>query len=210
MTRRVGGFSTSPLVAIVSATGENLRQAIGSLGWLDTPVPTSMVMLWLIGLGALLGGALGSDRRDGVLVAMATVIIGVGASWALAVAQSDRFGANWQGRYYLPLLVGVPIVLGQTTRPWAGTRRLGLSVVGIAIIVLNVSLGALMRRFGVGTGGVLVPWRWDTFGAPVPLVALLLVHALASVVLFVWVWNVPQASEPNQTGLTSGLAAGDL
>ena len=210
MSRRATGFSTAPLAAIVAETGTHLTQAIGSLGWLDTPVPTTMVMLWLLGLGALFGAATNAGRSDVLLVAAATLVVAVGTSWALAVAQSDRLGVTWQGRYYLPLLLGIPIALGHSASPSAETRRLGLGLTAVALVVLNVSLGALMRRFGVGTGGVLVPWRWDTYEAPVPLTALLFTHAIASFALFIWIWRLwPGVTPASVSGGVSERSVAD-
>ena len=47
---------------------------------------------------------------------------GIFTSWVLTMLQNDETGTYWQGRYYLPLLVGIPIVLASVDvpGPWIG------------------------------------------------------------------------------------------
>ena len=54
------------------------------------------------------------------------------------------------------------------------------------LVVANVGLAAMMRRFAGGIAGTLLPWEWDTYGAPVPPAVMLALHALASVAIVRW------------------------
>src|SRR5690606_10364988 len=84
-------------------------------------------------------------------------------------------GRYWQGRYSLPLLVGVPLALTLTrpaSNPVAGqlheTRTIpattsravvGAVVVG-ALFLVNVAAWAAVRRWAVGIHGTHRPWKW--------------------------------------------------
>ena len=195
---RPGGWNTGLAIDIVMQTDENLVEAIGVLGWLDTVVPVGVVYLWLIAIGMLVGAALLADVRDeliwaGVLAAAIAV-----TSWVLELVQGNVSGLYWQGRYSLPLLAGVPLLLARSLP----VRRDRLDVVGrtvgvMALVIINIAAWATARRFGVGTSGSLLPWRWDTPIQPVPPVLLLLAHAGASVWIAVLLWQGTRTGAPN-------------
>ena len=107
--------------------------------------------------------------------------------------QNNDFGVYWQGRYYLPLLVGIPVLGARLRLDPAAARRLGLAVLVAGLVVANLGLAAMMRRFAGGIAGTLVPWEWDTYGAPVPPVVMLALHLAASG--FIVRWAARLASE---------------
>lgn len=190
MDRRPTGFDREVFRLLVGRTGLHLDEAIGVLGWLDAPIPDTMRFLWLVLLGMLAAAsvAVGAWRR--VAAATIALLLAIAASWVLEMAQGDPTGTYWQGRYYLPMLVGVPMVLGQlaasTGRESAALDRLALVVGPGALVIVNVALAAAMRRWGVGLAGSFLPWDWDTYDTFLPPVALLVVHAAASVGLWWW------------------------
>ncbi len=90
-------------------TGVRLRQMVGNFGWLDTPVPTWVVAVWVAGLAGLTAAALflsAPCRR--ALPVLALLILAM--PLALESPQINRVGTYWQGRYWLPLAVGFPLV----------------------------------------------------------------------------------------------------
>jgi hypothetical protein len=193
MDRRPSGYDGSVLLIVIGRTGLHLREAIGVLGWLDTPLPETMVMFWILGLGVLLGAALLNDARALLWGAGATLAVGVAASWVLEMGQGDPSGTYWQGRYYLPLLAGIPILLSSQpatkgvrlrASQVAVSARLGRATLFIALVVLNVALAAAMRRWGVGIAGSLSPFAWNTYDAPIPPFLILTMHIVASVALW--------------------------
>lgn len=196
---RPGGWDTDLAVDLVMQTDDNIVEAIGVLGWLDTVVPAGAVYLWLIALGMLLAAALmaGSIRP----VVWAAVLTGatITTSWVLELVQGNTSGTYWQGRYSIPLIVGIPLLLSIAGRDRAGQTGIPVvhRVVGVSgLIVVNIAAWAAARRFGVGITGSLLPWRWDTAIQPIPPVLLLTVHAAASL----WLASTllrPSAAAPN-------------
>lgn len=178
LSRRPGGWDPDLARAVVGQTGVHLVEAIGVLGWLDTPLPWLVVAGWIVVVGLLGAGALAEESRR-PLVACAVVALALVTSWVFELLHGNSSGRYWQGRYSLPLLVGVPILLATASRNRVVTRVAGIA----ALVLLNAGLWAAARRWGVGLQGSLRPWEWDTPHTPLPTVALLVIHAVGSVVL---------------------------
>lgn len=176
---RPGGWDTDFAIDVVMQTDDNLIEAIGVLGWLDTVVPAGVVHLWLIALGMLIATALSAGAQRQVVGASVLAASAVVSSWVLELVQGNTSGTYWQGRYSIPLIVGVPLLLttGDRIRLASVVHR-AVGVIGL--IVVNIAAWAAARRFGVGTSGSLLPWRWDTSIQPIPPVVVLVVLAAAS------------------------------
>jgi len=180
---------------IIGQTGTHLREAIGVVGWLDTPIPTSMFLLWAGLLGLLAGVALVSGARRRVGAASLALVAAVVASWLLDFLQAPDAGLFWQGRYGLPLLVGVVIQLG-LARSSSGRGRsdsMG-ALLGGTWIVWNLGFLQALRRWGVGESGSMLPWDWATGSTPLPLELIIVSHALASALLMVKLWRDSNSS----------------
>ncbi|MEM1332841.1 MAG: DUF2142 domain-containing protein [Actinomycetota bacterium] len=164
---------------IVAETAGDLFESFGVLGWLDAPMPTSFAYLFVGVVGALVG-VVALARPSGLVPPTVVLLTGILLSWWLTASQVDGSPEYWQGRYYLPLLVGVPILLGSVREidSLTDTRRFTQGIGVVVAIVSVVALGGAMRRFAVGIDGTMAPWRWHTFGAAVsPLFPMLLVAA---------------------------------
>jgi hypothetical protein len=100
-------------LVVLQQWGTYLQQMVTAVSWLDTPIPSFVYPLWLLGLGALLIPALvvGSGRdRYRILVITAM-------TW-LVPTLTDPVNANLhgfptQGRYLLPLFVGAPLLAAE-------------------------------------------------------------------------------------------------
>jgi len=180
---RPGGIDLELTSRIINDTGRNLYEAIGMLGWLDTPVPLSMVLFYAMMIGLLAGIAVAADAIRDLVVASAVGVVALVASWVLELYSGNTTGTYWQGRYFLPLLVGIPMLLDLTDQRIRRTHGVAIAVAVASGIVVNAAFVASARRWGVGTSGSAWPWRWDTYGAAVAPMALAVVHALAWVVL---------------------------
>lgn len=190
MSTRTNGIDRLVLRLVIGETGNNLRQAIGVRGWLDAPVPVSAMFVCVLTLGALAGAAVIGGERQIVFGMIGIVAVAVLVSWTLTMLQSNDSGRYWQGRYYLPLLTGIPVLAARLRLDAAAARRLGLVVLTAALVVTNVGLASMMRRFSTGVAGTLLPWEWDTYETPLPPVVLLVAHLGASLALFRWASNL--------------------
>lgn len=168
---------------VVANTGDHLRQLVGNLGWLSTPVPALAVFLFWALIGGLALVAVLEHRRS-TLVYLAGLGGAIVIAWLLELGQGADYGNYWQGRYTMPLAVGLPLVLAW--RPggvdWLDDR-LTATVAWGGWVVSNIAFVAAQQRWGVGVNGTWNPFDWNTWGAPVLPWMLLLVHAGATAVL---------------------------
>lgn len=189
---REAGFQRQLFQSIVGETIPNLREAIGAVGTLDAKTPIWAIAVYLVALIVLFVSA-NSQQRTAVLVRSSVVGVGViltavVAAWVLEMAQGNTSGTYWQGRYYLPLLMGVPMLFGMSlVDPTVGGPHLRLSLrnmVGATSVLISiVTFVVALRRWGVGTNGSWDPISWDTYSAPVSPVLLIFVHSAAIVIL---------------------------
>lgn len=136
-----------------------LRQMVGILGWLDTDLPAFTYNAWtgMIGLILLLALAYGGKR--GILAICGLIAAGIIISMAAEFSSYAEHGFGWQGRYVLPLFVGVPILAGQVLHDRAGIdtrtrRRLVVLVVALAGVAQFVGFRAAMNRYTHGRKNV--------------------------------------------------------
>lgn len=197
---RPGGWDADLNGRVIGATGDNLIQTIGLLGWMDTMPPIAVMIAWPAMVGLLATASLVAGWRT-PLFAAATLGLAVITSWVFELQNGTTFGRYWQGRYWMPLLVGVPIVLA--ARHGLGGGRAGVRgdaldrlarTVGVAALVaVNVMAWAAARRWGVGIDGSYLPWHWDTSLQPVPPVIVLCAHAAATAALAIVLFRTPGA-----------------
>jgi hypothetical protein len=155
-----------------------VEQMVAVFGWLDTRPPSIVLVAWLGALAALSIAALvvGSTRQRLVIVGLLLVI--VVEPTVAEVSRAERYGFVWQGRYSLPLAVGLPI-LAAVTVGWSGRLNGRARTVVAAVVVAGWAGGqalahaASMRRYRTGPGTSIVAWltegRWE---APVASGAL--------------------------------------
>ena len=108
-----------------SQTGGRLQQTIGDFGWLDTPVATWVVVVWgtcIVGLTAAALFLSASCRR--ALPVLALLVLAM--PLALESPQINSVGTFWQGRYWLPVAVGFPLVAATFT--WHGDGPAGPAI----------------------------------------------------------------------------------
>jgi hypothetical protein len=147
-----------------------------------------------------------------VLIA-AVVVVPVG----FEVARARELGVSWQGRYTLPLAVGIPI-LGAVTLarraalPPAIRLSASRAIVGALTIAHVVAYWQFLRRYSVGTNGPVLFFTHPHWQPPLPL-ALLLVGYLAALGAFAWTVGVfSRAGEPSRpaarsVGTTNSLSS---
>jgi len=192
-------------------TSASYREMIGKFGWVDTPVPALTIVLWTAMLGLLVGLGLALGRRR-MAVAIGTLLgLIVVVPALLEFIEAERFGFGWQGRYTLPLAVGLPILCGYTLaqEPARVLQRGRLTtVLGVAFVVAHLlAFWQNMRRYTVGSDGRLLFWTDADWSPPLPSLFLLVAYAVLLVALAVWLWGhaatgtpeTPETSKASET-----------
>lgn len=180
-----GGVLTK-LAALLGQTQYYVRNMIGWFGWLDAPTPTWTYWTWVALVGLLVGAvALVGSRpalRSTALAVVGTLFLPVVAQWP----SLDEIGMPWQGRYTLPVGVGVVLlaVVGVAEAGRAGRvdlRRL------VPLLAVPAAVGHLvafywaLRRYATGGHGP-IEIVGDAVWNPPGGVLLWLVAATASLV----------------------------
>ncbi|MEZ5342987.1 MAG: DUF2142 domain-containing protein [Acidimicrobiales bacterium] len=187
------------------------REVIGVMGWLDTRLPAIVHLVWWAGLVGLAFVALAVARGRSVAALILTVVLVIGiTSWISSI----RF-PYFQGRYYLPLAVGAPLIAARGIGE-AGFDRLRGRIIatgfGCLYLLHQVAFAQQMRRYAVGVTG---PWdfavtdhRWEP--TPAPIWFFLVAYAVASAAMMLVIASMtlepttrpePAAStRPNQEG----------
>jgi hypothetical protein len=138
------------------------QQMVGVFGWLDTNSPEVTYVLWAAGVGTLvllgLAGSAGLPRAALVGAIVLTVVVPIAAE----VPGANTYGFAWQGRYTLPLAVGVPILgalaaaLGGSLARWADIR-LTASLAILLGLAQFFAFWWMLLRYQVGAGHSLNP-----------------------------------------------------
>lgn len=172
-------------------TPEYFSEMVGNLGWLDTPVPHPVLLSWYAAVGVLLVLALvvGSPRlRLSLLATLAAVIV---LPIAISAPEVPKLGYIWQGRYTLPLAVGLPLLAAFALDQRRDLLRMfrpaiiaGAAILGLAEIT---TVWTALHRWADGANGPLDIFaaRWQALGST----AFVMVFAVVVIVGF-WSWQV--------------------
>ncbi len=185
---RIGVDGKNPVVVILGETSGYLAEMIGVFGWLDTSAPAFTSFAWLAAVFGLLAvGCVIGTRRDalGILLTLgATIALPVIIQYPSAAAQ----GLPWQGRYALPIAVGIPLLsVVAIDRGRALVRSLTPRVaVASATLTGAATVAAFawtLRRYTTGaTGGLrITSGSWQPPGGSVLLIATMIGFAVATV-----------------------------
>ena len=143
-------------------------QSVAAFPTRSEPAPTVVYATGLVAFLALGIAALLWARGRLVAVAAVVAALSLIIPFAVTVATYASFGAAWQGRYTLPLSVGIPLLLVLALDRRLQARAAALTVVaavlllGIAHTVSVAEVTAAQRVASplVGTGHWLMPPVW--------------------------------------------------
>lgn len=155
---RPDGLRLDSLRIAVSATSSHLRQLVGLMGWLDAPTPDLAIFMWWALIGMLLAIAMITRPRSAA-AALLTLVSAIVVAWALEIGASLMVEGMWQGRYSLPITVGVPLLLAVA---WIVDPPPQRVIVALAVgmwLVINFAFMNTQRRWAVGVKGSLLPWE---------------------------------------------------
>jgi hypothetical protein len=205
--------TTLQTVRAVAAHGYQwLRESVGVLGWLDTPMPMGLYQAWyLLMLAVVLVGVMRANwRQRGVLVSVCALAFVVPV---LVVSREARqIGVVWQGRDGMPLTVGA-LILGaalcaRAARSGAFERWLATFIVATASILDVIAFYVNLRRYAIGVDGpawfFLHNQGWSPPTGQLPtLVAYCALSVLVGALVIRWIWR---ASDPVDEAVTKPRA----
>ncbi len=179
----------------VGALPEIARQIVGVLGWLDTRLPFGAYALYGVFTLMLLTGVVLSRNKRLIMAGAALVAALAVVPIVVNVISAPTAGLIWQGRYSVPLFVGLGVLgmfgWGEYTDAADRTRP----VVTVRVLACVCFAGAeilgfwqMLRRFSVGANGKIwltEPLQWQPSIAPMILIAanIAFVSGLCAVVL---------------------------
>jgi hypothetical protein len=154
-------------------------QIVGVFGWLDAPSPAIVVVVWCAALVTLVVAGLAATTPSLRVALVAATTVAIAVPPLIQATQLDTGQPIWQGRYTLPLALGMPILAG-----WAldrGTQRgrdrlrrpARVALAGMALGHL-VAFYFALRRYVVGTSGPVWFFGHEQWDAPLPPLVLVL------------------------------------
>jgi hypothetical protein len=183
------------------ATLSRYREMVGVFGWLDTPSPAFTWIPWTALLAFLFFAAvLWATKRDVlVLFALLAAVIVVPVVIESATYR-DAGGVSWQGRYTLPIAVGIPLLAAFALSSTERRRRLVTSRLLVAIGVTlgighTLAFAQNLRRYTVGYDGPIQFWKSPAWTPPLSPLLLTIAYAIA-VAAFLW-WMVAGIAKSN-------------
>lgn len=203
------------VVTTLGQTSYYLQSMIGIFGWLDTTLPGWLYYLFAGAVGLLVGLGLALARARVVLAMVGTAFVVLALPVAVQYFQARYLGVIWQGRYMLPLAVGIPVLAGFAVQArdrdlplWLDRRVLRLAVLVVAgghVVAYAVNL----HRYVNGASGEWIGWSDSSWLPPVGPWVLLAVYAVAWVVVAVALLLAAEApAGAPLTGADPGPAAG--
>lgn len=194
----------------IGKTDGDVRQLVGVFGWLDTPAPALTMYLWFFATGTLVILALAASGGRLFAGLVAVIFATVAVPRALEFPSVQKYGFGWQGRYGLPLAVGVPLLAAfaigiRRELPVFWATRLTRVIVALLALAHVGAFVVALRRYMVGINGPLDflggPWQ-----PPVGPVAVLAGFILAVVA---WVWWLARLSVAGGVRGPGASGAGD-
>ena len=181
---------------------QRLHEMFGYFGWLEVPAPRALLVLWTTLILVLVVGAfvMGTWRQRGVLVALVAAAVAIHV--VPEALSASRQGFIGQGRYALPVAVGVPILAAWIVAVRARGGQLGWRRTATAVAVawaLGQSLGqaALLRRHVVGIENDLFAFVGGTgWEPPLPPVLLWVLGVVTALAFAVWLVVGARTADP--------------
>ena len=154
------------------------QEAVGVFGWLDTRAPFLTYLVWVSAVVLLVALCAMCARRRTAYLPIVLLVVALVVQTYSEFRSVAALGYFWQGRYTLPMLVGVPLLagfgIGSSGRaPFVATRaaRMGAIAIGVALFLAYFQF---LRRYVVGATNSLAFWNDPSWSPPVPVPLLLL------------------------------------
>ena len=170
---------------------------MGVFGWLNLPAHPLVFALVGAGVVALVGAALVLARGRWRWAVLVTVVLVLVVPLVVQVPSAARLGLIWQGRYILPVSVGVPLVaMAALVRQVRWQRLAAVGGAVLAAVAAAAHIGAFAwsswrYAYGFGRSPLAGAPSWEPPGG-----LLLTVALFTAAVLALGVVCVVQADSP--------------
>jgi hypothetical protein len=171
-----------------------VHEMIGVFGWLDTPSPALTWVPWIAAVGFVLVLAVMWTRRRDVVILLALLTAVIFVPVLLESARYDDTGGYfWQGRYTLPLAVGLPVLatiaLASSERGRQLANKRFLFAIGSVVCVAHVlAFAQNLRRYAVGYDGEIQFWKNAEWSPPVSPLLLTIAYTIVVIGFVCWVF----------------------
>ncbi|MGW4460697.1 DUF2142 domain-containing protein [Micromonospora sp. NPDC004704] len=195
-------------IEILDRWNSYIQELVGVLGWLDTPLPMVINLAWYFSVGTLvlLALALGGNAARWRVAGLG--VLGMLVPSVIEAINVNEYAFIGQGRYFLPLLVGVPILAAYTVAESGLVDPLRKLIRLFVLLLVPAHLAALaytMVRFqqglpprrGVISFNVLGGEWQPALGSITPI--LLAIVAGAILVAYHWRLTAPERVLPAGT-----------
>jgi hypothetical protein len=183
------------------ASFNRVREMIGSFGWLDTPAPALTWVSWIAAIGFIVLLAFIWARRRDLFILSGLLVAIVAVPALLESARYEEVGNFfWQGRYTLPLGVGLPllsaITLASTERGRQLARSRLLFIIGVVVGVAHVlAFAQNLRRYTIGYDGEIQFWTHPAWSPPLSPLVLAVGYTIVVIGFVWWVFAAARAAE---------------
>ena len=172
----------------VGGLGRTAGELVGTSGWLELSLPVPVKVAWLALVAAVLVSARSAGERTGgsawrPVAVWAAVLVGTPVMFE--TAYSSSIGPIWQGRYSLPVFIGLGALAAVVARPgrWLQVALIGASAVEMAAFVVSV------RRYAVGVDGSWWLRHADHTSRWLSPRGWVVVHLAVMIVIAAWQWR---------------------
>lgn len=182
------------------------QEAIGVFGWLDTRAPFLTYLLWTTGVLVFTALCWMCARRRLAYLPVVLLVVALAVQTYFEFRSVGELGYFWQGRYTLPMLVGVPLLagfgIGSSGRaPYVAVRAARAAAIALGV-ALYLAYYQFLRRFTVGASASLAFWTDPSWSPPVPALLLLIGSIVA-----IGAWLLLLTAAASRDEQDPGLAA---
>jgi hypothetical protein len=121
------------------------QEMVGVLGWRDTYLPGLFYLAWYCSFGLLVIGAFAFGRWSDRWRLAAITVAMLGVTTITTALTVQKYGVSWQGRYLLPIAVGLPMLGGQilARRGVVDATRAKQLIRTLVVLLIPAQFGAL-------------------------------------------------------------------
>ena len=181
-----GGELIPNMLTSFHKTPSYLRQIFGFFGWTTFYAPRIVVLLFVLSFVLLVVARRNYEIREMFAIALLIAFLFFGPA-VLEGARAASSGWGFQGRYLIPVAVGIPLLLALRSE---SPRYKFASAIPPILIVLGhlVALNHVAKRFTVGLNGP-TSWisniKWSGVGGPIAVQISFCISVLLGVALVV-------------------------